>query len=242
MTGWELLDVEGVDELYTLQREEFVSARNRLVKQLRATGDRDDAAAVKKLRRPTVVAWALNQVARAQPDMVDELVEAGSAVQRAQTAAIGSGDPGDLRAAAQRRRQIVSDLARSAAELAGSTHHDEAVATLDAASVEDDVAALLRHGRLTKDVPPPSGFGMAAIAQPAGGLSRPERRRAELERLRRDLERAEDAVVAAEENAARADERLTAAEADAEAAQGELDRARGDRDRSRAALAEAESV
>lgn len=241
MTGPTLLDVDGVDQLYGLDPDEFVSARDRLVKQLKAAGDRDGAAAVKKLRRPTVVAWALNQVARGHRERVEELMDAGAAVQEAQAAAMGGGDPKELRDAAHRRRQIVSELARAAAELAGPAHHDEAVATLDAASLDGDVGELLRHGRLTKEVPAPSGFGLGGMPEPPDVPSPPEHKRADLKRLRGDVERVEQAVGAAEDNLERAHQRLAQATADAEAAERELEAARSERDRAKAALAEAES-
>src|SRR4051812_17139068 len=56
-----------IDELYTVDPSEFVARRNALAKELRAAGDRDAAAEVSKLRRPTVVAAALNQLARRNP-------------------------------------------------------------------------------------------------------------------------------------------------------------------------------
>ncbi|MDP8988077.1 MAG: hypothetical protein M3N11_06985, partial [Actinomycetota bacterium] len=66
--GTEEADVDGLDQLYELEPRHFVAARDRLVRELRAAGERQAAAAVKGLRRPTVVAWALNQVARAHPE------------------------------------------------------------------------------------------------------------------------------------------------------------------------------
>ena len=47
-----------IDELYGLPLEDFVAQRDALAKRLRADGDRDAAAAVKKLPKPTRAAWA----------------------------------------------------------------------------------------------------------------------------------------------------------------------------------------
>ena len=243
-------DVEGVDQLDDLEPGQFVAARDRLARALRAAGDRQAATAVKRLRRPTVVAWALNQVARAHPEEVAELVEAGAAVGRAQADAMGGGASAELRAATRRRREIASALARAAADLAGAAHHDEAVATLDAASFDPEVAELLRRGRLTKELPPPSGFGMAAMPDPPEPAETPEAAgevqghwppEVDLEPLRRELASAEEAVAGAEDGLRRAEEALAEARADLDAARGDLDRAVADRERATAALAEAES-
>ncbi len=114
----------------TSTRGEFVPARDALARELRKAGDRPAAVAVRDLRRPTVTAWALNQVARRQPDDVAALLEAAEAVGAAQAAAVSSGTPEALRAATRRRRELVAVLARAATALAGPTHADEVEATL----------------------------------------------------------------------------------------------------------------
>lgn len=253
----EVTGADGVDQLYALEPGQFVAARDRLARQLRADGDREAAAAVKKLRRPTVVAWALNQVARAHPDEVAELIEAGAAVGRAQAEAVGGGASAELRQATRRRRQVASQLARAATELAGAAHHDEAVATIDAASFDPEVAQLLRRGRLTRELPPPSGFGLAAMPDVVGTAPAPAPAEAEgstagapappsppppdLEPLRRDVARTEDAVAQAQADVHRAEEVLERARAGLEAARAVLATALEDRDRASAALAAAES-
>lgn len=242
----EEVDVDGVDQLYELEPGQFVAARDRLVRELRAAGDREAATAVKGLRRPTVVAWALNQVARAHPEEVAELIDAGAAVGRAQAQAMGGGASAELRAATRRRRQVASTLARAAADLAGASHHDEAVATLDAASFDPDVAELLRRGRLTKELPPPSGFGMVAMPEPAEAaevaeVAAPRPPEVDLEPLRREVARAEDAVAGAEDDVRRAGGALARARTEVEAARASLDVAVEERERARARLADAES-
>lgn len=244
-------DVDGVDQLYELDPAQFVAARDRLARALRAAGDREAAKAVRGLRRPTLVAWALNQVARARAEEVAELLDAGAAVGRAQAQVMSGGASAELRAATRRRRELASTLARAAADLAGAAHHDEAVATLDAASFDPEVAARLRRGRLTRELPPPSGFGMGAMPdrpQPATQLEAPEPPEVDLEPLRREVDRTDGAVVESERVVAgaegqvrRAEEALAEARAGLRAARGELDGAVADRERAREALAAAES-
>ena len=58
-------DVEAeIDRLFELSPERFVAERDATAKRLRSGGDVEAAARVTKLRRPTVAAWALDQLAR----------------------------------------------------------------------------------------------------------------------------------------------------------------------------------
>ncbi|HEX6580351.1 MAG TPA: hypothetical protein VF195_05715, partial [Actinomycetota bacterium] len=59
-----------IDELYGLPLERFTAERDALAKELASAGDRDGAARVKALRKPVVAAWAVNLLAREDPDGV----------------------------------------------------------------------------------------------------------------------------------------------------------------------------
>ena len=62
------VDVQvAVAGLYRLPLAEFVPARDQLARQLRAAGDREAARQVASLRRPSISAWAANQLAQAAP-------------------------------------------------------------------------------------------------------------------------------------------------------------------------------
>ena len=74
--------------------EEFVKRRDALMRELRSAGDRDAANAVKALRKPSRIAWALDQGAITAQDAFDALVAAAAATLEAQTAG------GDVRCAA----------------------------------------------------------------------------------------------------------------------------------------------
>lgn len=245
MTPDESAGVDEIDGLFALDPGQFVAARDQLAKRLRAEGQRDASAAVKKLRRPTVVAWALNQVARAHPDEVTKLAEAGAAVRRAQAAALGAGDGDrdgeDLRDAGRQRQLMVTALARATLDLAGAAHYDEAVATLNAASLDPHAGSLLRRSRLTKELAPGSGFEAAGVPQPLVTIAPPAARSLELERRRDDVAQAERRVGAARVEMDHAEARLASARASADAAQEALDAVVGERDRAREALAEAEA-
>ncbi len=247
-------DVDGVDLLYRGEPDAFVAARDRLAKELRAGGDREAAAAVRKLRRPTVVAWAVNQVVRTHREEVEELMEATADVQRAQAAALGGEDPGhasgSLREAAHRRRRAVATLARVAADLVGAAHADQAAATVDAASLDPDATALFLRGRLSRELPPPAGFGIgtepaaeidtpAGSAVPADEAPPPATPQVDLGPLRREVERAEAVVAIAAEDLERAEEGLARATARVETARRKLELAVADQDRARAVLGDA---
>jgi hypothetical protein len=151
-----------VDALFDLPADAFVAARDALAKARRAAGDRPAAAAIKQLRRPTLSAWALNQLARRHGDDVRTLVDQGAALAAAQEQALAGADV-DLRAAGRARTETLRRLARAAeAELAGQgspAHRDEVVATLTAASVDPASADLLLDGRLSEPLETPAGFG-----------------------------------------------------------------------------------
>ena len=62
-------------------------ARDAAAKEIRKAGDRETAAIVAKLPKPTPAAWTANQVAREQPELIEALLEAGDALREAQEAA-----------------------------------------------------------------------------------------------------------------------------------------------------------
>lgn len=154
-----------IDELFALPPAEFTAARNALVKRLRAEKRREEADAVKALRRPTVAAWAVNQVARSNAAAVERLIEAGGAVAAAQRRALSGVRDAGLREASAQRRERADELWKLAADVlrdAGvdpQPHRPTVSATLEAASLDPEAAELVRRGRLSQDLPAPSGFG-----------------------------------------------------------------------------------
>ena len=83
-----------LDELYREPPDGFVAARDRLAKELRAAGDGDEAARVKKLRRPTIGAWMINRVALEGREQVEEFAAASRALEEAQVRAVEGADQG----------------------------------------------------------------------------------------------------------------------------------------------------
>jgi hypothetical protein len=161
-----MVDETRIDELYALPPGEFTAARTSLVKETKASGDREGAAQVQALRKPTVAAWAVNQLARQRAAEVDELLAVGTELREGQKKALSGGGARALQEASARRRQLVDRLVQSGGEIlenAGSAptraHLDEIANTLLAATVDERAAEAVRQGRLDKELPAPAGFG-----------------------------------------------------------------------------------
>src|SRR5918999_5968516 len=169
---------KAIDELFGVEPAEFVGARDALVKELREAGDKEGAAEVKALRRPTVAAWAVNQLARSDPDGIEELVEAGAALR---TASLGLSGAKDLREAVAGRRDVVKRLTEATKRILPSSSASEAnlaavAQTLEAASADEQAAEELRRGRLSKELALPAafpGFGAEEAAAPPPERARP---------------------------------------------------------------------
>lgn len=77
-----------LDRLYGGKAATFVAERNGIAKALRAAGDRNRAAEIAGLPRPTPVAWAINQLHFRAKNLLDALRDAGLELRRAQEAAL----------------------------------------------------------------------------------------------------------------------------------------------------------
>jgi hypothetical protein len=161
------------DELYGLPAGEFTAARDRLAADIRRAGDRELAAAIKKLRRPTAPAWYANQLVRRQAAQVAELLRTGTVLRRAQADL----DVDELRRQTQEGQRLVTELAREARQLAdeaGQSLSDETVReleeTLHAGLVDSAASDAIQSGRLTTPLQY-SGFGLAEVADTAAILA-----------------------------------------------------------------------
>src|SRR5918997_1242200 len=94
-----------VDRLFSVPLEDFVAERKQLAKELRAAGDRGAAAEVAKWPKPTPPAWALNLVAREEPDALAQWLDAAEEL-REVSARPGAG----LREAMAAHRDATRDL------------------------------------------------------------------------------------------------------------------------------------
>lgn len=163
---------ERIDELFALPADAFTKARDELARTLRAAGDRDGAAQVKALRRPTLAAWALNQLARRDAEGLRRLRECGERLATEQQRVM-SGQPNDLRAAQAERRMLTDELVRhvlTALEEAGAAadpHADAVRGALDAVALDAESGQAVLAGRLAAPPSPPAGFGALMAVAPA---------------------------------------------------------------------------
>jgi hypothetical protein len=197
-------------DLYRLDPEDFVAARNGLVKRLRATGARAEADLVAKLKRPPATAWALNQVAPERPELIDRVLAAGAGLRAAMEAAV-AGDASGLRDAQRIERAAIGGALGAAVGRLGTKANEAARQkmsdTLRAAILDESVAERLRTGTLDADHAAP-GFGLdpstlparrARQVEPVSPTRAPDKRdRRELERLTQRAERLRDEADRAE--------------------------------------------
>src|SRR5207253_1009285 len=115
--GGSLMEAPGLDALYSEPLETFIAARNALAKALVQAADREGAAVVKALRKPSVAAWALNQLSHTRPAEVERLLAAGEELRDAQHDALEGGDPSRLREARRAHDGEVDRFAGMAAEV-----------------------------------------------------------------------------------------------------------------------------
>jgi len=231
-----------LDTLYAGSPEEFTAARNDLARRLRQAGQKDAAAQVKQLRKPTVPLWAVNQLARRHPDELRTLLDAADRLRTAQQDALRGGEPGELRKATTDEREAVRRLTQRAEALAREAGRpiaaERIAATLRAAAVDPVARELLAQGRLSEELEA-SGFGalagMEVAAAPAPKAKRPpspaaqRRREEQLRKLQnevaktgRDVAKSSKSVARAETALAEAREKLAAAEAAARQAESAL--------------------
>lgn len=217
---------DSIDELYGLPLEDFTPERNRVAKELRAAGERDDADTVAKLRKPSVAAWTLNQLARRSRRDVDLLLDAGHRLREAQVAVLSGAEKEEFERARKTERDALRRLTGDAEELlrerggASATVLKQIDDTLRAAAVSPEGRELLARGRFTE---PLSSAGFDVLGELAASAPPPPAQRAKPSDSERRAARA--AVRAAKETVRAAEKRVRDAEQAVARLQAELDQA-----------------
>jgi hypothetical protein len=177
------LDAE-IDRLYGLPLDEFVRERDEVAKRLRREGEREAADEIKRLRKPSAGAWALNQAVRRRRRETDALLTAGERLRSAHEDLMSGGDPAALRQAMQEERTLASGLADCAEAIASETGksgpalRERVRATLHAATVDEAAREELAKGRFVREREAvglgPFGAGAAptTAAAPTPGAAR----------------------------------------------------------------------
>jgi hypothetical protein len=146
---------EAVDQLYALPPDQFVGSRDVLAAAARAAGDAKLAADIRKLRKPTVSAWAVNILSRRAEETLRALLDLGPA--RAKAQRLGRRD--DLRSLGEARHRYVAALVAAAGKAFAEHGHPMSAAialdvesTLAGALADGEVADAVLAGRLDRPV------------------------------------------------------------------------------------------
>jgi hypothetical protein len=156
------------DELYGLPPDEFTAARTRYEKEAKAAGNKDDAARIHALAKPSVTAWLANQLVRSHRSELEPLLELGGALRDATQNLDGD----QLRELSRQQQKVMYALvqqARALARAAGRSMSEDAARaledTLRAALADEHAAGLLLAGHLTDALHSSdfdSGFGFGS--------------------------------------------------------------------------------
>lgn len=206
-----------IERLYGLPLEEFTSARNALAAELAKAGRKDEAAAVKKLKKPSLTAWAVNRLVRAERPRVERLLALVEELKEARSAS-------EINALAGERRELVTELTRRAGTLLEESGHASSANALQrisqtlSAGGEDDERQALLTGMLSHDLAPTGFDALGALGNVAVMASSGPDRDAEVEELTRLASEAEEEAARLTEEAGRAEAAaLRASEAASEA-------------------------
>jgi hypothetical protein len=229
---------KAIDRLYGLPLDKFTSERNKLAARLRKEGDKQDAEHVKSLKKPTLAAWAANQLARKERMKIRALTEAAEQVRKAQAKLLEGGSPQVLQETDRRLSKVTADLRSAAGVLLVQAGHPASEALLDrvrqtlrAAVLNDSDLERLKRGRLVEELNP-AGFGglvggakkAKARPWPADEAKRKEKHKRELIAARARVTEQREAVASASAALRDAEKRMRLEEAKLEQAQSELER------------------
>ena len=155
-----------VADLYSLAPADFVSHRSAYVTRFKKAGDKSGATRIGGLRKPTVVAWMVNTLARQDESALAELFELGDQLERAQQRGDGS-RLRELSTARSTSIRALTEQAISSGRDLGVTVGDNAAReianTLNAAMADPEIRDRVRAGR-TVTAETYSGFGPALLS------------------------------------------------------------------------------
>ena len=253
----ELLAV--AEQLYAGTAEAFTQARDAAAKECARAGDKALAAQVKRLKRPSVAAWALNRLVRREAGQIAGVLDLADSLRAAAAALDGE----ELRALTRQRRQLTAALTTTARTLAreegvrlSGPVLDQVEGVLTAAMLDPVAAQVVRTGRLVTTftstgvsevdvagvVAVPEALGVAAT--PSDAPDRPEEHAAPSLHVVRDdrlrLEAAREAREAAVEELATATTGLEEVEGSLETLQARRLQLQAEADELRRRLAELE--
>ena len=162
-----------IDDLFQLPVAEFTSARNALAARLKKEGRANDAERVKLLAKPSVSAWAVNQLYWDHRDAFDQLIATGKRFRHGR-----GGKAVNMRESLDARRDALVQLSELATELLRDAGHNPSqdtirrvTTTLEALSAYALLPDGPTPGRLTNDVDPPSFESLASLMSGGGVIT-----------------------------------------------------------------------
>jgi hypothetical protein len=223
-----------IRELYGLPLDRFTTERNDLARALKDEGRAEEAGTVKKLTKPSVAAWAVDQLARTQAQEMEQLLSLRDRLR-------GAPSPDEIRSISAERHQLISDLtekARAILEGSGNSASGQTLGkvsgTLYGGATEEERDAL-RHGTLTRELQA-TGFedvseldwslGPDASSSGPAPSKRAERALREKDELEAELQEAERAAETLEREARQAARAEEVAANDAQNARARVERLR----------------
>nr|WP_255524180.1 hypothetical protein [Terrabacter sp. MAHUQ-38] len=154
-----------VEQLYAAPPAQFTPLRSELVAQAKSAGEKDLAASIGALRKPTVAAWAVNHFVRGHGDELEDFRAFAELLREAQR----SLDADQLRLLGRERSKRVDALADRIAEVAaaegqrlGAGVAQEVRDTLTALIADEDAEASVLTGSLVRALSY-SGFGSVDV-------------------------------------------------------------------------------
>jgi hypothetical protein len=243
-----------IDRLYAASPDEFVKRRDELARSLRKDGEREAADEVKKLRKPSVAAWTVNQLARREKMRLRGLFTAGERLRAAQEQVLAGEAPDVLERARDDERAAIRELAGPASALLEEAGHppteamlDRVRETLHAAVVDEDIGGRVRAGRLEKEEQV-TGFAFTSLPTTTAKPKRPPARSKPAQKPAKDTaaaakrRRAQEDLKAARDALAEAEKILKGRERELEQASREVERRRSAVERAERAVERGRSV
>jgi hypothetical protein len=230
------------DQLFAAPLERFVETRAELAAELTKAGRKADSKTLKGIRRPSLSAWATNQVVRHARDDVTAFFEANDHMRGAQHAMMsGQIERVVYQAAAESFREATSALAaaiRYTLEKEGKSVEsplvERVISSVRLAAVSEERRAEVLRGQMENDLAAGDDDLASAFGAMAGGPvvtftpravpAKPPPRADENEALRR-LQAARDDEEVAARQAAEAEARATEARGASDVARERLDEA-----------------
>ncbi|HXI24837.1 MAG TPA: hypothetical protein VNG71_13320 [Pyrinomonadaceae bacterium] len=160
---------DDIDELFKAPLTDFIAARQALAARLKKNGFAVEAEGIKALAKPSVSAWAVNQLYWRHREEFDELIATGQRFRKAQT----SSKMVNMREALDARREALSRLSDLASEVLRDAGNNPSLDTLRRVSTTLEALSAYASqtdgptpGRLTHDIDPP-GFDSFASFVPS---------------------------------------------------------------------------